>query len=50
MLTKDNTGISNWYDLYGRIMQVNHFISEVSNGCSFLSESKKDFTWDRHTV
>ena len=43
MLTKDNTGISNWYDLYGRIMQVNHFISEVSNGCSFLSESKKGF-------
>ena len=24
-------------------MQVNHFISEVSNGCSFLSESNKGF-------
>lgn len=43
MLIKDNIGISNWYDLYGRIMQVNYFILEVLNGCFFLSESKKGF-------
>lgn len=39
----DNTGISNWYNLYNNIMQVNHFIEEVEGGCSFLSDSDRKF-------
>jgi len=43
MLTADNTGISGWNGLYGNIMQVNHFINEVENGCGFLSESDRGY-------
>ena len=43
MLTADNPGISGWNDLYGRIMQVNHFINEVENGCSFLGASDRGY-------
>ena len=41
--TKDATGISNWNGYYARIMQVNIFISEVENGCTFLSESDRNY-------
>lgn len=43
MLTADNPGISGWNGLYGRIMQVNHFINEVENGCSFLDTSDRGY-------
>ncbi|GHV33130.1 hypothetical protein FACS1894177_09570 [Bacteroidia bacterium] len=36
--TKDNSGISNWYNYYPCIMRVNHFITEVENRCAFLSQ------------
>ena len=41
--TKDAVGISNWNGYYTRIMQVNIFISEVENGCSFLSQSDRNY-------
>lgn len=43
MLTADNTGISGWNGLYGNILEVNHFIDEVENGCDFLSESDRGY-------
>jgi hypothetical protein len=43
LLTKDNTGISNWYGLYTPIMRINLAITEMENGCDFLSESEKRY-------
>ncbi len=44
LLDKDHTGISNWYGLYNKIFQVNHFIYQVENKCEFLNdESRKNF-------
>ncbi len=43
LLDKDRTGIQNWYGLYGNLFQVNHFIDQVENKCTFLSdESRKN--------
>jgi len=42
-LTKDATGISGWQGYYARIMQVNIFISEVENGCTFLSDNDRNY-------
>lgn len=42
-LTKDNTGVSNWYNYYPYIMKVNHFIEEVENGCIFLSPADRGY-------
>ena len=41
--TKDNTGISNWYNLYEKILQVNHFIDQLENSTEFLSTDKKNY-------
>lgn len=41
--TKDATGVSNWYNIYPHIMRVNHFITEVENGCTFLSEIDRKY-------
>jgi hypothetical protein len=41
--TKDNVGISNWYDYYPCIMRVNHFITEVESGCKFLSQQERGY-------
>ena len=41
--TKDATGVSDWYNLYPHIMRVNHFISEVEKGCTFLSASDRGY-------
>ena len=38
-----NPQISNWNGYYGKIFQVNHFISQVEGGCKFLSESSKSY-------
>lgn len=42
-LTTTSTGVSNWNNYYNKILQVNHFIQEVENGCAFLSESRRNF-------
>lgn len=42
-LTKDDTGVSNWAGYYGRLLQVNNFIEQVSGGCEFLSESSRNY-------
>ncbi|MBR4043895.1 MAG: RagB/SusD family nutrient uptake outer membrane protein [Bacteroidaceae bacterium] len=41
-LTIHSTGVSNWNGYYSKILQVNHFIDEVSNNCNFLSAEKKN--------
>ena len=43
LFDKDRTGIRNWYGLYDNLFQVNHFIDQVENKCTFLSdESRKN--------
>lgn len=42
MLTKDNTGVSNWNGYYARILQVNHLIDQVENHCDFLSDAARN--------
>ena len=42
-LTTTSTGITNWNGYYSKLLQLNHFILEVENGCAFLSESKRNF-------
>lgn len=41
-LTVHSTGVSDWNGYYGKILQVNHFIDEVSNNCEFLSAEKRN--------
>lgn len=41
-LTKDQTGISNWYGIYGTLLQINLFIREVETGCTFLSQATRN--------
>lgn len=43
LINKDNTGISNWYGLYSRIMQVNLFLDNVENRCEFLSDADRKY-------
>lgn len=40
--TKDKTGVSNWNGIYGKLMQVNHFIQQLENGCHFLHQKEKE--------
>ena len=42
-LTKDVTGISNWNGYYSRILQVNHYIDQVANGCDFLTDAQRNY-------
>lgn len=39
---RTNNTYSNWCGYYSRILQVNHFIDEVENGCTFLSAAQKN--------
>ena len=39
----NRTGISGWFNLYGNIMQVNHFIQKVEEECSFLSTESRSY-------
>ena len=41
-LRTTSTGVSNWNGYYATILQVNHFIDEVSNNCAFLSEAQRN--------
>lgn len=42
LLTKDNTGISNWGGFYAHILQVNHFIENVEREVPFLTSDEKN--------
>ena len=42
-ISADTPGYSNFAGFYTQIMQVNHFITEVENGCDFLSEQTRSF-------
>lgn len=42
-LTTTSTGITNWNSYYNKLLQLNHFIQEVENGCTFLSENSRNF-------
>ncbi|WP_329904364.1 RagB/SusD family nutrient uptake outer membrane protein [Porphyromonas pogonae] len=42
LITKDNTGIGNWGNFYGRILQINQFIEKVQNECKFLSDGDRN--------
>jgi hypothetical protein len=39
---RTNNTHSDWYGFYSLILQVNHFIDEVENGCGFLNDSKRN--------
>lgn len=41
LLTANNTGITSWNGLYSNILQVNHFIDQVENGCDFMTADEK---------
>ncbi len=41
--TASSTGISNWYGIYGKLLQVNHFIQSVEEGCDFLTADEKGY-------
>ena len=41
-LTTSSTGISNWNSYYSRLLQVNHFIEQLTNGCPFLSDASRN--------
>ena len=38
---RTNNTYSNWCGYYSRLLQVNHFIDELENGCTFLSATQK---------
>lgn len=42
-ISEDIPGYSNFAGFYTQIMQVNHFITEVENGCEFLSEQTRSY-------
>jgi hypothetical protein len=39
--TATNTGVTNWNSFYPCIMKVNNFITEVENGCTFLTDTER---------
>lgn len=41
--TKETTGISNWLGLYGKILQTNLLIQELTQGTEFLSVDKRNY-------
>lgn len=41
--TATSTGISNWYGIYAKLLQVNHFIRSVEDGAEFLTADKKGY-------
>lgn len=41
--TRHLTGVTNWNGLYARILNVNLFIDRVEKGCTFLSETDRDY-------
>lgn len=43
LLTKDNTGIKNWYDLYPNIMHINLFLKNVDKDIDYMTDAEKSF-------
>lgn len=43
LIDKDDTGVSDWNDLYYPVMQINHFIQKVENECEFLSSDERNY-------
>lgn len=41
--TDNNTGVTNWADFYGKILNVNEFITKVENECTFLDTATKNY-------
>lgn len=43
LLTRDNTGIKDWYELYPNIMHINLFIKNVDQDVDYITEAEKSF-------
>ena len=43
LLTKDNTGIDDWYEVYPNIMHINLFIRNVDQEIDYLTGTEKSF-------
>ncbi len=43
LLTKDNTGIDDWYEVYPNIMHINLFIRNVDKEIDYLTGTEKSF-------
>ena len=43
LISEDTPLKSDWRGFYGKLLQVNHMIENLENGCDFLSASKKDY-------
>lgn len=41
--TNNNTGITNWANFYNKILNVNEFIEQVENQCTFLDAVTKNY-------
>src|SRR5574344_1070772 len=41
-LTASNTGVTSWNGLYSNILQVNLYIQNVENGCTFLTDAQRN--------
>lgn len=43
MLTKDNTGVEDWYGLYPNIMHLNLFIKNIDADIDYMTETEKSY-------
>ncbi len=43
LISEDSPLQSNWAGFYGPILQVNHMIENLENGCDFLSDDSKNY-------
>ena len=41
-LTESSTGVTNWNGYYARLVDVNHYIEQVRDNCSFLTAAQKN--------
>ena len=46
-LTTTSTGITNWNGYYSKLLQLNHFILEVENGCTLPEDLDPERLFDR---
>lgn len=43
IISEDTPIHENWSGFYGKILQVNHMIENLENGCAFLSDNNKNY-------
>ena len=43
LLTKDNTGVDDWYEVYPNIMHINLFIRNVDKEIDYMTGMEKSF-------